>query len=205
MFLEGSNHNQEDSVIINRAALDRGFMRSTSFKKAMTTIQKNQSTSKDDIFIKPDPTKVTGMKRASYDKLNEKGTAPEETVVENGDIIIGKISPIQPVGNTNKTFKDSSEVYKSHVPGTVDRVWDNIFNHEGYEMRKMRIRSERIPQIGDKVCSRHGQKGTVGITLPASDMPFTNEGIQPDIIMNPNAIPSRILLMWSSNTLQVNF
>ncbi len=127
-------------------------MRSTSLKKAMTTIQKNQSTSKDDIFIKPDPSKVTGMKRASYDKLNERGTAPEETVVENGDIIIGKVSPIQPVGTTNKTFKDSSEVYKSHIPGTIDRVWDNIYNHEGYEMRKMRVRSERTPQIGDKVC-----------------------------------------------------
>jgi hypothetical protein len=126
-------------------------MRSTSLKKYATTIQKNQSTSKDDIFIKPDPSKVTGMKKASYDKLDESGNAPPETVIDNGEIIIGKVSPIQPVGNTNKTFKDSSEVYKSYIPGTVDRVWKNIYNNEGYEMRKMRVRSERTPQIGDKV------------------------------------------------------
>ncbi|CAH6421813.1 DNA-directed RNA polymerase subunit RPB2 [uncultured virus] len=182
------------SVIINQSSLDRGFMRSTSLKKYMTTIQKNQSTSQDDLFIKPDQSKVTGMRHGSYDKLNEKGYVPEETKIENGDIIIGKVSPIQPMGNNTKTFKDSSEVYKSQVPGTVDRVWTDIYNNEGYEMRKMRVRSERIPHIGDKFCSRHGQKGTCGITLPCSDMMFTESGIQPDIIMNPNAIPSRMTI-----------
>jgi DNA-directed RNA polymerase II subunit RPB2 len=124
---------------------------STSYKKEMTTIEKNQSTSQDDIFIKPDRSQVTGMRHGSYDKLNEKGYAPEETVVENGDIIIGKVSPIQPIGNSNKVFKDSSKYYKSHVPGVIDRVWTNIYNNEGYEMRKVRIRSERVPMIGDKI------------------------------------------------------
>jgi hypothetical protein len=92
------------------------------------------------------------MRHGSYDKLNELGYVPEETHVVNGDIIIGKVSPIQPVGNSNKTFKDSSEVYKSGVPGVIDKVWTEIYNHEGYEMRKMRVRSERIPHIGDKMC-----------------------------------------------------
>lgn len=121
----------------------------------MTTIQKNQSTSQDDIFIKPDRSQVTGMRQGTYDKLNEKGYAPEETYLENGDILIGKVSPIQPVGNSNKVFKDSSEYYKSHIPGVVDKVYTEIFNNEGYEMRKVRVRSERIPMIGDKMCSRH--------------------------------------------------
>lgn len=186
--------NQEDSVIINQSAIDRGLYRSTNLKKYQTTIQKNQSTSQDDIFIKPDPNKVAGMRPGSYDKLNELGYVPEEVEIVNGDIIMGKVSPINPVGQSNKTFKDNSEVYKSHVPGTVDRVWTKIYNHEGYEMRKMRIRSERIPHIGDKVCSFHGQKGTIGKTYQQSDMPFTEDGITPDIIVNPNAIPSRMTI-----------
>ncbi|MBA42675.1 MAG: hypothetical protein CMF62_01525 [Magnetococcales bacterium] len=192
--LSGSKDNQEDSVIVNQSAVDRGFFRSTSLKKAMSVIEKNQSTSQDDVFIKPDPSKVTGMRHGSYDKLNERGFIPEETVVRNGDIIIGKVSPIQPSAGSDKVFKDSSEVYKSHVEGTIDKVYTDIYNGEGYEMVKMRIRSERIPRIGDKVCSRHGQKGTIGLVLPHSDMPFTDEGITPDIIMNPNALPSRMTM-----------
>jgi len=140
---------------MNKSAIDRGLFRSTSVKKHTTTIQKNQSTSQDDIFIKPDRSQVTGMRQGTYDKLNEKGYAPEETYLENGDILIGKVSPIQPVGNSNKVFKDSSEYYKSHIPGVVDKVYTEIFNNEGYEMRKVRVRSERIPMIGDKMCSRH--------------------------------------------------
>ena len=143
--------NQEDSIIFNLAAIDRGLFRSTSLKKEFSQIQKNQS-SQDDIFMKPNPSKVTGMKHGSYDKLNDKGYVPEETNIVDGDIIIGKVSPIQPVGNSNKTFKDSSVVYKSYTPGVIDKVYTNIYNSEGYEMRKVRIRSERVPRIGDKFC-----------------------------------------------------
>lgn len=109
--------------------------------------------------MKPDPTKVTGMRHGSYDKLNDKGYVPEETVIVNGDIIIGKVSPIQPSGNNNKIYKDSSEVYKSHAPGVIDKVYTGIYNNEGYEMMKCRVRSQRYPTIGDKFCSRHGQTG----------------------------------------------
>jgi DNA-directed RNA polymerase II subunit RPB2 len=175
---------REDSVIINQSAVDRGLYLAKYVKKYITTIQKNQSTSQDDVFTKPDRSKVAGMRHGSYDKLNDQGYVPEETKIENGDIIMAKISPIQPIGTSDKTFKDNSEQYKSHVSGVVDRVWTDIYNHEGYEMRKMRVRSERIPLIGDKFCSRHGQKGTCGILLPAADMPFTKDGIQPDIIVN---------------------
>ncbi|ARF11368.1 DNA-directed RNA polymerase subunit beta [Klosneuvirus KNV1] len=180
---------------MNKSAIELGFMRSTSVKKYSTQIQKNQSTSQDDIFIKPDRSQVAGMRHGTYDKLNEKGYAPEETPLDNYDILIGKVSPIQAIGNSNKVFKDSSEYYKSHVPGVVDKVYTDIINNEGYEMRKVRVRSERIPMIGDKFCSRHGQKGTNGIQLSASDMMFSGSGIQPDIIINPNALPSKILLM----------
>lgn len=151
-----TGYNQEDSIIMNQSSIDRGLFRSTSLKKYQTTIQKNQQTSQDDIFIKPDRSKVAGTKHGSYDKLEETtGLAPEETFIEHGDIIIGKISPIQPVGNNNKTFKDSSEVYKSHVSGYIDKIWTGIYDNEGYEMRKLRVRSERIPYIGDKFCMKH--------------------------------------------------
>lgn len=148
--------NQEDSIVFNRSAIERGEFRSTSYNKYVSIIQKNQSTSQDDIFMKPDPTKVSGMKHGSYDKLNDKGFVPEETVVMNGDFLIGKVSPIQPTENSNKLFKDNSESYKQHVPGIIDKVYSDIYNNDGYEMKKMRVRSERIPTIGDKFCSRHG-------------------------------------------------
>jgi len=98
--------------------------------------------------MKPDKTKVTGMRNGSYDKLNDKGYAPEETVITNGDVIIGKVSPIQSVGNSNKLFKDNSESYKGLESAVIDKVYKDIFNHEGYAMIKIRTRSERIPHIG---------------------------------------------------------
>lgn len=140
---------------MSRSSIEHGLFRSTSVKSYKTVIQKNQSTSQDDVFIKPDRSQVTGMRHGTYDKLNEKGYAPEETALENGDILIGKVSPIQPSGNSNKVFKDSSEYYKSHIPGVVDKVYTEIYNNEGYEMRKVRVRSERVPMVGDKMCSRH--------------------------------------------------
>lgn len=187
-----TGYNQEDSLIFNQSSIDRGLFRSESLKKYHSTINKNPSTSQDDIFLKPDRNKVVGMKNANYEKLNSKGYLEEETVISDGDVIIGKVSPIQPTGNNNKIYKDNSEIFKSNVDGVIDRIHTNIYNSEGYEMYNVRVRMERTPVIGDKFASRHGQKGTVGIVLPQKDMPFTEEGITPDIIMNPNAIPSRM-------------
>ena len=190
-----SGYNQEDSIIFNQSAIDRGLFSAISFKKYQETIAKNPSTSQDDVFTKPDINKVIGTKTGSYDKLNDKGYIPEETKVVNGDIIIGKISPIQPTGDNNKIFKDSSITYKSNVQGVVDKVWTNIYNYEGYEMYKMRIRALRKPKIGDKMSSRHGQKGTIGITYKQEDMPFTEDGITPDIIINPNCLTGDAVVM----------
>jgi len=189
-----TGYNQEDSVIFNLSSVQRGLFRSSSLRKMISSVQKNQSTAQDDKFTKPDANKVTGMRHGSYDKLNEKGYVPEETKVVNGDIIIGKVSPIQPSGNSNKVFKDSSEVYKAHTPAVIDKVYTGIYNPEGYEMIKTRIRSMRTPTIGDKFCSFHGQKGTIGLLMKSTDMPFTKSGMVPDIILNPNAIPSRMTI-----------
>jgi DNA-directed RNA polymerase beta subunit/intein/homing endonuclease len=185
-------YNQEDSVIFNESAIRRGLFRADTLKKEHSEIVKNPSTSQDDIFVKPDPNKVTGMKQGNYGKLNDKGFAPEETIISNQDVIIGKVSPIQPTGNNNKVYKDNSTQFKSNVDGVIDRVHTGVYNSDGYEMYNVRIRMEREPVIGDKFSNRHGQKGTLGILLPQKDMPFTEEGIIPDLIMNPHSIPSRM-------------
>jgi DNA-directed RNA polymerase II subunit RPB2 len=145
-----TGYNQEDSLIFNQSAIDRGIFRADSIKKDTSIIEKNPSTSQDDIFTKPDRNKVTGMKQGSYEKLNDKGYVPEETEIANEDIIIGKISPMQPTGKNNKVYKDSSKIFKSNIPGVIDRVHTGIYNAEGYEMYNMRIRMERKPIIGDK-------------------------------------------------------
>ena len=189
-----TGHNQDDSIIANQSAIDRGLFRSTSLRKHNSKIEKNQSTSADDIFMKPDVSKLIGIRHANYDKLNDKGYIPEETVIENNDVIIGKVTPIQPTPGSNKCYKDSSEIYKSQETAIIDKVFTGIHDAEGYEMIKIRTRSERIPRIGDKFCSKHGQKGIIGLTLSQSDMPFTREGISPDLIISPLAIPGRLTI-----------
>ena len=189
-----TGYNQEDSIIFNQSSIDRGIFRADTLKKYHSEIKKNPSTSQDDIFTKPDRNKVTGMKQGNYDKLNDKGFAPEETIIDNEDIIIGKISPIQPTGNNNKVYNDTSDIFKTNVQGVIDRVHTGIYNAEGYEMYNVKVRMERKLVTGDKMTTRHGQKGTVGITYQQKDMPFTESGIVPDLILNPHGYPSRMSL-----------
>ena len=186
-------YNQEDSIIMNQSAIDRGLFRADTLRKYGSGISKNPSTSQDDIFIKPEKNKVIGMK-GNYDKLNEKGYAPEETIIENEDVIIGKISPIQPTGNNNKVYKDNSVIYKNNIQGVVDRVHTGIIDSDGYEMYNMTVRIERTPMIGDKFTNFHGAKGTIGMIYPQCDMPFTESGIVPDLILNPIGYTKRMAI-----------
>jgi DNA-directed RNA polymerase beta subunit len=151
-----TGYNQEDSLIFNKTSIQRGLFRSMSLRKYVLSVERNQSTLQDDIFMKPDPTKVIGMKHGSYDKLNDQGYVNEETVILNNEIIMGKVTPIQG-GNsdTTKQFRDSSESYKSHAPGVIDRNYIGLQNQDGYESRKVLVRSERIPYIGDKFCIKN--------------------------------------------------
>jgi DNA-directed RNA polymerase II subunit RPB2 len=148
-----TGYNQEDSLIINRSSVDRGLLRASYFSKYHDVIQKNPSTSRDDIFTKPDPNQTMGIQFGNYDKLNDKGYIEEETRVESGDFIIGKVSQIQPdKNNSNKIYKDSSTKYKSGVSGVIDKVYTGIYNTDNFEMYNVKVRSERIPRVGDKVC-----------------------------------------------------
>ena len=178
----------------------------------MTVVWTKQHTLKDEdkkilgdeeIRSKPDPTKTKGMKYANYDKVNEQGVIPENTLVENRDIIVSKYLPIKDARNDHtKTIKyeDQSVMYRTSEETYIDK---NIIgrNGDGYNFCKVRMRNVRQPAIGDKFSSRHGQKGTVGNIIGECDMPFTADGLVPDIIINPHAIPSRMTIAQLKETL----
>jgi DNA-directed RNA polymerase II subunit RPB2 len=190
-----TGYNQEDSAILNATSVARGLFCSSYLKSYESAIEKNQVSSQDDIHTKPDKNLVMNIKAdVNYEKLNQKGFVEEETSIVNGDAILGKVSPIQPSEKSTKIYKDKSEVYKGYQKAVVDKVLTGLTNVDGYEVYQMRIRSERVPQIGDKFSSRAAQKATAGLLVRKEDMPFTEQGIVPDIIVNPNCFPSRMTM-----------
>ena len=150
-----TGYNQEDSIVINQSAIDRGLFRSFVLKKYVDEIKKNPSTSQDDKFLKPDPNRVSGIRKANYEKLNNKGYVEVGTEIDPGDVIIGKVSPIQPGSNNSKIYKDNSQIYKSGEKAVINKVYTGIYNIDGYEMYQVETSSERTPRIGDKYASRH--------------------------------------------------
>ena len=189
--------NQEDSIIMNHSAVQRGLFTSTYFRTYKEQNIKNHSNGEEEFFTKPeiDPTKTS--KPYHYDKVQDDGFVKENTFVTTGDVIIGKCMPNK--SGNSITYKDNSIPIKNNESGFIDRNCynDNYFtniNGEGYNFCKVRIRSERIPTIGDKFSARSAQKGTVGMLYRQEDMPFTRSGIVPDLIMNPHAIPSRMTI-----------
>lgn len=184
-------YNQEDSIIFNKASVDRGLFSSTFYRTYKEEEKKNQLTGEEDIFCKPDTEKLLFPKPCDYSKLNHNGFVPKNTFVSNGDIIVGKVMPLK--NNTEYKYRDSSASLRNNEEGYID---DNYIdtNGDGYKFCKVRIRSNRIPTIGDKFSSRHGQKGTMGMIYREEDMPYTKDGIKPDIIMNPHAVPSRMTI-----------
>ena len=187
-----TGYNQEDSIIFNKAAIDRGLFVSVNYRKEQDTLQKNPNTSEMDQFIVPDSNLVSSIKSANYDKLDNDGFISEETAVVSDDVIIGKITSKVRQSDNDKYYKDVSTIIRNNQGGIIDSVFKNMKNQENNTMTKIRIRKERRPIIGDKFSSRHGQKGVIGIIYNQEDMPFTEEGITPDIIINPHCIPSRM-------------
>lgn len=200
-----TGYNQEDSVMINRASLDRGLFRSIFFRTYKDEERKNQSSGEEERFANPDTTTTRQMKNANYDKLDDTGFAPENQFVNSDDILIGKVVPLRiPTGMVipagAKKYRDVSKTMRNNESGWVDRIFRNR-NGEGYSFAKVRVRQDRIPEIGDKFSSRHGQKGTLGMILNPEDMPQTADGMIPDMIINPHCIPSRMTIAHLLETL----
>ena len=200
-----TGYNQEDSIMINSAAIDRGLFRSIFGRTYKDEEKKNQNSGEEERFCQPDPSLTKSLRHGNYSKLGANGFVPENTYVDTNDILIGKVVPLRvptgmvvPVGS--KKFKDVSRTLRNNETGFVDKILKNQ-NGEGYSSVKVRMCSDRRPEIGDKFSSRHGQKGTCGMILQARDMPQTADGIIPDIIINPHAIPSRMTIAQLLETL----
>ena len=190
-----TGYNQEDSLLINKGSIDRGLALVTVYHTEKDE-DKQKINGDEEIRCKPDNTKTKGMKMGNYNKVNSKGVIPENMLVENRDIIIAKVTPIKENRNDHTKvikYEDQSKIYKTLEETYIDKNYIDR-NGEGYNFAKVRLRTTRKPVIGDKFSSRHGQKGTVGNIIPECDMPFTSNGLKPDIIINPHAIPSRMTI-----------
>ncbi len=196
-----SGYNQEDSILFNKGAIERGLFQATIYHTEKDEDKKIHGD--QEIRCKPDPSKTKCMKFGNYDKVNDNGVIPENTLVNDRDIVISKVLPIKENRNNhNKVIKyqDQSRIYRTKEETYIDKNYIER-NGDGYMFAKVRLRNLRQPVIGDKFSSRHGQKGTIGNIIPEADMPFSDEGIKPDIIINPHAIPSRMTIGQLKETL----
>jgi DNA-directed RNA polymerase II subunit RPB2 len=196
-----TGYNQEDSVLINKASIDRGLFLATIYH---TEKDEDKNIIRDEIIrCKPDPAKTKGIKFGNYDKLNADGFIPVNERVENRDVIIAKIVPIKENRNDPTKvikYEDQSKTFRTTEDTYIDKNYTGR-NGDGYNFAKVRTRVLRKPTLGDKFSSRHGQKGTAGNIIPECDMPFTKSGLRPDIIINPHAIPSRMTIGQLKETL----
>lgn len=191
-------YNMEDAIVLNKSSIDRGLGRSTYYRPCETEELRYSGGLIDEIGV-PDK-EVKGYKSEKhYRLLEDDGIIAPEIRVEEEDVVIGKSSPPRFLSTQDEyslasNLRRESSVYIRHGErGIVDFVMITE-NEEGNKLVQVRLRDPRIPEIGDKFTSRHGQKGVVGLIVDQIDMPFTASGITPDLIFSPHGIPSRMTI-----------
>lgn len=191
-----TGYNMEDAVLVNEAALKRGLFRTTYYTTYETHEEKvlnadgTPETEKVFTNIENSPNIIGTKPGYEYQHLDQSGLVREGTEVHDKMVLIGMSAVIDPKTGLRK---DASKTPKKGQLGIVDKSFMTE-GEEGQRIAKVRVREIRIPAIGDKMASRSGQKGTIGLVIPEADMPFTREGIIPDIIVNPHAIPTRMTI-----------
>lgn len=193
--MTNEGYNMDDAVIFNKSSIDMGLFRSTYFKPYNTEELRYAGGIKDSIEI-PDK-EVSGYRMEhDYRNLEEDGIIFPEARIEPGDVIIGKTSPPRFLSGMEEfrvgvEARHDSSVTSVREPGKIDTVMITESN-EGNKYVNVRVRHSRIPEIGDKFATRHGQKGVIGMVYPKEDMPFTSNGVVPDVVFSPHSIPSRM-------------
>jgi DNA-directed RNA polymerase subunit B' len=187
--------NMNDAVVLNKGSVDRGMFRSFYFR-TYETIRKRYWGGQEDIIGIPEPGIKGYRGEEAYKEIPEDGIINPETNVESDSVLISKTSPLRFLTGGDFTTdienkRESSVTIRYGERGIIDRVLISE-TASGEQLFKIRTRDERIPELGDKFATRHGQKGVTALLVPHEDMPFTKEGIVPDILFNPHGIPSRM-------------